>query len=98
MPRYEVVLVAAAPKNRGREGRYQVGSALLAVACQRSFEEGFEGYVAFDAKTALARHYATRYGAKLISMRGLAHMMIESREAVALVSRCIRRQQEPAQQ
>jgi hypothetical protein len=30
---------------------------LVAYACKVSSERGFDGYVAFDAKTALIQHY-----------------------------------------
>lgn len=81
----EVRLVAVAPRNRGRAGHYRIGGTLFAVACQRSFEEGYEGYVAFDAKTELVPHYASAYGAKLLRSRGVSRMMLETREARVLV-------------
>jgi hypothetical protein len=86
----EVRLAAVAPWNRGRAGRYQVGGALFAMACWRSFAEGYDGFVAFDAKTALASYYARQYGAQLISERRAPRMVIEEQPAAALVARYIR--------
>ena len=51
-------LLEAAPFNRGKKKMYLgVPGNLVAYACKVAFERGFAGYVAFDAKTALIRHY-----------------------------------------
>jgi len=51
-------LIESALFNRGKNKMYLgVPGNLVAFACKTSFEYGFDGYVAFDAKTALIRHY-----------------------------------------
>ena len=39
---------------------------MVAFACNLSFELGFEGYVAFTAKTKLVQHYHETLGAELL--------------------------------
>ena len=51
-------LIESALFNRGKNKMYLgVPGNLVAFACKTSFEYGFDGYVAFDAKTTLIRHY-----------------------------------------
>jgi len=51
-------LIESASFNRGKNKVYVgVPGNLVAFACKISFDYGFDGYVAFDAKTALIRHY-----------------------------------------
>jgi hypothetical protein len=51
-------LIESASFNRGKEKMYLgVPGNLVAFACKSSFASGFEGYVAFDAKTALIKYY-----------------------------------------
>jgi hypothetical protein len=51
-------LIESALFNCGKDKVYLgVPGNLVAYACKMSFENGFDGYVAFDAKTALIRHY-----------------------------------------
>lgn len=60
-----VNLVENAKFNRGKKKIYLgVGGNLFAFACKVSKEIGFEGYVAFDAKTALIDHYSETLGAE----------------------------------
>ena len=67
----------------GKTGIYQgVGGNLFAFACKQSFELGFEGYVTFDAKTQLIKHYSTHLGAQLISSQ---RMVIDTLAATQLV-------------
>lgn len=57
-------LVESAPFNIGRNKLYEgVAGNLVAYACKVSFQRGFEGFVAFDAKTKLIRHYEKTLGA-----------------------------------
>lgn len=61
-------LVEAAPENIGHNGEYEgVGGHLSAIACRHSFEAGNDGYVQFEPKTKLIRHYQEKLGAKVIS-------------------------------
>lgn len=72
-----VNLVENAKFNRGKEKIYMgVGGNLFAFACKMSKELGFEGYVAFDSKTALVNHYHATLGAE----RALGQRMYISNE------------------
>ncbi|WP_153797580.1 hypothetical protein [Foetidibacter luteolus] len=51
-------LVESAPFNVGKTKLYEgVAGNLVAYACRLSFQKGFDGFVAFDAKTKLINHY-----------------------------------------
>jgi hypothetical protein len=51
-------LIESAKFNKGKQKIYAgVPGNLVAFACRRSFEKGYEGYLAFDAKTVLIKHY-----------------------------------------
>ena len=51
-------LIESAKFNVGKDKVYfGVASNLVAFACKVSFEKGYEGYVDFDAKTPLIKHY-----------------------------------------
>lgn len=77
-------LLESAPFNRGENKLYEgVPGNLVAFACRLSFQRGYEGFVAFRAKTQLVHHYektlnALHYGNQL--------MVIESTAATALVN------------
>ena len=63
----EMHLIEAAPQNCGQGKRYLgVAGNLVAFACRQSFDLGFDGYVAFVAKTSLIRHYEQTLGAELM--------------------------------
>ncbi|WP_210510956.1 hypothetical protein [Natronogracilivirga saccharolytica] len=49
-----------------------------------SFEKGYEGYVAFDSKSALSEHYKEKLGAS--HFRG-QRMFIETVNAVMLITK-----------
>lgn len=58
-------LIESAKFNKGKSKIYAgVPGNLVAFACQFSVEQGFEGFVAFDAKTALIKHYIETLSAK----------------------------------
>ena len=59
-----VDLLESAPFNIGKQ-KIQEGVAgnLVAYACKISFQKGFEGFVAFTAKTKLIDHYEKTLGA-----------------------------------
>lgn len=63
----EMHLIENAPHNFA-EGKHFAGVAgnLVAFACKTSFEMGFEGFVAFTAKTELMDHYSETLGAQYI--------------------------------
>lgn len=63
----EAHLIESAPHNHPKNKRYLgVAGNLVAFACRMSFDLGFDGFVAFTAKTGLIDHYAESLGAQLI--------------------------------
>ncbi len=77
-------LVESAKFNLGKHKLYLgVPGNLVAYACKVSFDNGYEGYVAFDSKTALIEHYQKTLGATHLSGR---RMYIDTRAAGKLVS------------
>jgi predicted ATPase len=51
-------LIESAKFNKGRNKIYNgVPANLVAYSCKYSFDRGHEGFVAFDAKTVLIKHY-----------------------------------------
>ena len=57
-------LLESAPFNLGRKKIYEgVPGNLVAYACKLSFQKGFEGFVAFTAKSKLTKHYEDTLGA-----------------------------------
>ena len=78
-------LIESAAYNRGESKLYEgVPSNLVAFACRLSFQRGYEGFVAFHAKTQLVNHYektlkAIHYGNQL--------MVVETNAATALVNK-----------
>lgn len=71
-------LLESAPFNRGRNKLYEgVAGNLVAYACKVSFQNGFEGYLSFTAKTKLIDHYiktldAYRFGGHLMIINTIA--------------------------
>ncbi len=75
-----VNLAEAAPHNLGKAKRYiGVGGNLFAIAVKISFDRGYEGFVAFEAKTELIAHYRRTLGAVQIGRS--PRMVIESKTA-----------------
>jgi hypothetical protein len=57
-------LLESAPFNIGKNKLYEgVSGNLVAFACKVSFQKGYDGYVAFTAKTNLIKHYEDSLGA-----------------------------------
>lgn len=78
-----VDVVESAPKNRGKNGKYQgVGAHLFAIACKLSWDVGNEGFVQFKAKTDLVEHYRETLKAKNIDSQ---NMYIDSHAALNLI-------------
>lgn len=78
-------LLESAKFNKGKNKLYLgVAGNLVAFACKVSFDKGYEGFVAFDSKTALIKHYEKSLGATYF--RG-QRMFIETRAAAQLVAR-----------
>ena len=81
----EMYLIESSPFNYGKNKmHYGVAGNLVAFACKRSFELGFDGYVAFTAKTTLIDHYIKTLGAVLI---GGQRMAIEEKQALKLIKK-----------
>lgn len=74
-----VHLIESAPHNIGRRKKYKgVPANLFAFASLQSIRFGFEGSLAFDAKTALIAHYCETLGAIQV---GTSQRMIIDPEA-----------------
>ena len=57
-------LIESAPFNLGRNKLYEgVPGNLVAFACKVSFQNGFDGFLSFTAKTKLIEHYEKTLGA-----------------------------------
>ena len=78
-------MIESASFNRGENKLYEgVPGNLVAFACRLSFQRGYEGYVAFHAKTQLVKHYektlkAIHHGNQL--------MVIDTNAATELVNK-----------
>jgi len=78
-------LLESAPFNVGKHKIYEgVAGNLVAYACKISFQKGFEGYVAFTAKTRLINHYEKTLGAHHFKNQ---RMIIETQAARILVEK-----------
>lgn len=77
-------LIESSSFNKGR-GKVYVGvpGNLVAFACKASMQRGYEGFLAFDAKTELIAHYAQTLHAT--HFRGL-HMFIGTSAAQRLIN------------
>jgi hypothetical protein len=78
-------LIESAKFNKGKAKIYSgVPGNLVAFACKVSFEKGYDGYLAFDAKTVLVKHYQeTIYATHFKGTK----MMIETPAANRLISK-----------
>lgn len=57
-------LLESSPFNIGKNKLYEgVAGNIVAYACKLSFQKGFQGFVAFTAKTQLIEHYEKTLGA-----------------------------------
>lgn len=80
-----VHLLESHPQNVGRGKRYiGVPGNLMAHAAHLSFELGFDGVIAFDAKTELIPHYERTLGASRLSSQRMA---LDTRAARKLVEK-----------
>jgi hypothetical protein len=76
-------LIESAKFNKGKTKIYAgVPGNLVAFACKLSFDKGYDGYLAFDAKTVLIKHYQDTLFAT--HFRG-TKMMIETTAAKKLI-------------
>jgi len=78
-------LVESANFNKGTNKMYfGIAGNLFAFACKLSFDKGYEGYVAFDCKSALIDHYKKKLGATHFKEQ---RMYIETVNALKLVKK-----------
>ena len=83
-------LLESAPFNIGQTKLYEgVAGNLVAYACKISFQKGFDGFVAFTAKTRLIKHYEKTLGAFHFKNQ---RMIIDSRAAKRLVEKYFKTQ------
>jgi hypothetical protein len=77
-------LIESAKFNKGKDKVYfGVPGNLVAYACKVSVDKGYEGFLAFDAKSVLIKHYQESLYAT--HFRGL-RMFIETSAALKLIS------------
>lgn len=78
-------LLENAPFNIGRNKLYDgVAGNLVAHACKVSFQNGFDGFIAFTAKTKLIEHYQETLGAYRLSGN---KMIIPTESAQILINK-----------
>ena len=83
-------LLESAPFNVGQNKLYEgVAGNLVAYACKVSFQKGFDGFIAFTAKTQLIEHYEKYLGAFHFKNQ---RMIIDSRAAKRLVEKYFKTQ------
>ena len=77
-------LIESSKFNKGK-GKIYLGvpGNIVAYACKVSVDKGYEGFLAFDAKTTLIKHYQDSLGATYF--RG-QRMFIETSAAMKLIS------------
>ena len=78
-------LLENAPFNIGQNKLYDgVAGNLVAHACKVSFQQGFDGFVGFTAKTKLINHYEKTLGAYTL---GGHRMIIPTKSAQILIDK-----------
>lgn len=82
-------LIESSKFNKGK-GKVYLGvpGNLIAFACKVSVDKGYEGFLAFDAKSTLIKHYEQTLHAT--HFRGL-RMFIETNAALRLISQYFKR-------
>ena len=78
-------LLESTPFNIGKQKLYEgVAGNLVAYACKTSFQKGYDGFVAFTAKTRLINHYEETLGAYHFKNQ---RMIIDTEPAKFLVTK-----------
>lgn len=78
-------LLESHPENVGRSKKYKgVAGNLVAYAARLAFQLGFQGHVAFEAKTELISHYEQTLGARRI--QGSQRMYLNRTASTKLVA------------
>lgn len=76
----------AAPSNFGHSGGFGVGPTLAAIVCGSSVAWGFDGFIAFQAKTKLVEHYRKHFRARVVYGD---NMVVDDNAAKTLIERYI---------
>jgi hypothetical protein len=80
-----IYLIESASFNKGKSKLFHgVAGNLVAFACRCAFEREFEGFVVFEAKSRLIKHYENSLGAK--RMYG-QRMFIDRNASISLIQR-----------
>ncbi len=80
---YYLHLIESAPYNLGKNKLYEgVPGNLFAFTCKTSWDDGYQGFVAFTSKTKLIDHYEKTLGATHV---GGNKMVIFPKEALKLI-------------
>lgn len=78
-------LLESAPFNIGEQKLYEgIAGNLVAFACKVSFQKGYDGFVAFTAKSELIEHYEETLGAYHFKKQ---RMIIDTEPAKFLVTK-----------
>ena len=85
----DVDIVETAPHNYSHTGRYEgVGAHLFAIACQVSFDAGYDGFVAFTSKSDLVEYYKEKLNASVFRD---SRMYIDEEAAQILLDKYMRK-------
>lgn len=85
----DVDIVETAPHNYSHKGIYEgVGAHLFAIACQVSFDAGYDGFVAFTSKSDLVEYYKEKLNAGVFRGR---RMYIDEKAAQILLDKYMRK-------
>ena len=85
-----VHLVESNPQNIGKDKIYNgVGAHLFAIAVEKSFELGYDGFIRFMPKTALTNHYKKELGAVMLPN---GSMGMDTDASSALVEKYIKKE------
>lgn len=82
-------LAESAPHNIGKNKKYEgVGGHLFAIAAQKSVENGYGGFMYFEAKNSeLVEHYTKMFGAEKIGGVHQYRMIIDEYSAQELLKK-----------
>jgi hypothetical protein len=78
----KINLLQTSADNVGHNKKYErIAGCLIAFACKQSFIRGYDGTVALEPKTELAKHYIEKYGMQI----GGKHLFTELANSERLV-------------
>jgi hypothetical protein len=83
----KINLLESSEENVGKEKQYdRIAGCLIAYACRLAFVRGYDGVVALEPKTELAKHYMQKYGFQIAGI----HIYTELRNSEALINEYLR--------